>query len=58
MMKVIVEVCRAFALAASAKKTETVCMPPTRTPRTTVGVEAAGQIYKEVQSFTYLGGAP
>ena len=33
MMEVIVEVCRAFALTASAKKTETVCMPPPRTPR-------------------------
>ena len=26
MMEVIVEVCRAFALTASAKKTETMCM--------------------------------
>ena len=32
-------------------------MPPPRTPRTTVRVEAAGQTYKQVQSFTYLGGA-
>ena len=32
-------------------------MPPPRTPRTMVRVEAAGQIYKQVQSFTYLGGA-
>ena len=39
MMEVIVEVYRAFAPTASAKKT------------------AAGQIYKQVQSFTYLGGA-
>ena len=57
MMEVIVEVCRAFALTVSAKKTETMCMPPPRTPRTMVRVEAAGQIYKQVQSFTYLGGA-
>ena len=56
-MKVIVEVCRAFMLTAPAKKTETMCMPPPRTPRTMVRVEAAGQIYKQVQSFTYLGGA-
>ena len=28
MMEVIVEVCRAFALTVSAKKTETICMPP------------------------------
>ena len=57
MMEVIVEVCRAFALTVSAKKTEIMFMPPLRTPRTIVRVEAAGQIYKQVQSFTYLGGA-
>ena len=57
IVEVIVEVCRAFALAVSAKKTETMCMPPQRTPRTMVRIEAAGQIYKQVQSFTYLGGA-
>ena len=57
MMQVIVEVCRAFALTVSAKKTETMCMPPPRTPRTMVRIEAAGRIYKQVQSFTYLGGA-
>ena len=49
IMEVIVEVCRAFALTLSAKKTETMCMPPPRTPRTMVRVEAAGQIYKRVQ---------
>ena len=57
MMEVIVEVCRAFALTVSVKKTETMCMPPPRTPRTMVQIEAAGQTYKQVQSFTYLGGA-
>ena len=57
MMEVIVEVCRAFALTVSAKKMETMCMPPPRTPRTMVRIEAAGQTYKQVQSFTYLGGA-
>ena len=57
MMEVMVEVCRAFALTVSAKKTETMCMPPPRTPRTMVRIEAVGQIYKQVQSFTYLGGA-
>ena len=31
-------------------------MPPPRTPRTMVRIDAAGQIYKQVQSFTYLGG--
>ena len=57
MMEVIAEVCRAFPLTVSAKKTETMCMPPPRTPRTMVRVEAAGKIYKQVQSFTYLGRA-
>ena len=57
MMEVIVEVCRAFALTVSAKKTETMCMPPPRTPRTMVRIVAAGQIYKQVQCFTYVGGA-
>ena len=56
IMEVIVEVCRAFALTVSAKKIETMCMPPPRTPRIMVRVETAGQIYKQVQSFTYLGG--
>ena len=56
-MEVIVEVCRAFAFNVSAKKTNTMCMPPPRKPRTMVRIEAAGQIYKQVQSFTYLGGA-
>ena len=57
MMEVIKEVCRAFALTVSVKKTETICMPPPRTLRTMMRVEAAGQTYKQVQSFTYLGGA-
>ena len=57
MMEVIVEVCRAFAVTVSAKKTETMCMPPPRTQRTMVQIEAAGQTYKQVQSFTYLEGA-
>ena len=57
MIELIVEVCVAFALTVSAKKTETMCMPPWRTPRTMGQVEAAGQTYKQVESFTYLGGA-
>ena len=57
MMEVIVEVCRAFALTVSAKTTEIMCMPPPRTPRTMTRVEASGQTYKQVQSFTDLGGA-
>ena len=57
IMEVIVEVCRAFALTVSAKKIETMCIPPPRTPRTIVRIKAAGQIFKQVQSFTYVGGA-
>ena len=53
MMEVIIEVCRAFALTVPAKTTETMCMYPPRTPRTMVQVEAAGQTYEQVQSFTY-----
>ena len=56
MMEVIVDICRAFTLTVSAKKTETMCMPLPRTPQTMVRVEAAGQIFRQVQSFTYLGG--
>ena len=57
MMEFIVEVCRAFAPTVSAKKTEAMCTPPTRKPRMMVLVKTAGQIHKQVQSFTCLGGA-
>ena len=57
MMEVILDVCRAFVLTVSVEKAETMCMPPPRTPRTMVRIKAAGQIYKQVQSFTYPGGA-
>ena len=57
MMEIVVEVCRAFAPTVSATKTETTCMPPPSKPWMVVRVEAAGQIYKLVQSFIYLGGA-
>ena len=57
MMEVIVEVCRVFAVTVSAKKTETMCMPLPCEPGTMVRVEAAGQTYKQVPSFTYLRGA-
>ena len=55
MMEVIAEVCRAFALTVSAEKTETRGMPPPRTPRTMVQVEAVRQTYKQVQTFICLG---
>ena len=56
-MEVIVEVCRVFALTVSAKKRETMYMPSPRTPQTMVRIEAAGKIYKQMRSFTYLGSA-
>ena len=46
MLEVILEVCQALALTVSAKKTDVMCIPPPRTPRTMVRVEAAGQTYK------------
>ena len=55
IIETLVEICRAFASTVSAEKTETMCMPPARTPRTMVRVEAAGQTYKHVQYFAYLG---
>ena len=48
MVEVIVEVCRAFTLTVSVKTTEIGCIPPPRTSRTVVRVEAAVQIYKQV----------
>ena len=53
MMEVFVEVCRGFVPTVSEKKTETMCMPLSRTM---MRVDAAGQSYKNVQPFTYLGG--
>ena len=50
MIEFIVEVYRAFALAALATKTDAKCMPPPRTLQTMVRVEAARQTYKQVQS--------
>ena len=47
-MEAIVEVRRAFVLIVTVKKTETMCMPPPRTPRIMVRVDATGRIYKEV----------
>ena len=57
MMEVIVKVCRALAFTVSARKADTMCVPPPRKPRMVMRVEAAGQTYKQVQSFTYLRGA-
>ena len=56
-MEIIVEVCRAFALTALVKNRKTMFVPSPRKTWTVVQVEAARQIYKQVQCFTYLGGA-
>ena len=55
-MEVILEVCQPFAFTVPAKKTETTRMSPPCKPRTMMRVEAAGQIYEQVQFFTYLEG--
>ena len=47
MMEVIVEVCRAFALIVSGKKTETMCILPPRTPQTTVRSKQPGKSTNE-----------
>ena len=52
IMEIIVEICRVFALTVSARKTEIMCMFPPRKLRTMLRVKVAGQIYKQVQSFT------
>ena len=47
MIKIVVKVCRAFALTVSAKKAD-MCIPSPHTPRTMVRVEATDQKYKQV----------
>ena len=56
IMGLIAEVYGAFALTVSAKKTDIISMPPPRSTRMMVQVEAVGQMYKQVQSSTYLRG--
>ena len=51
------DVCIIWRLPQGLAKTETMCKPPPRTPRTIGRVEAAAQIYKQVTSSTYLGNA-
>ena len=53
MIKVIVELSLlAVALTVSVKRIYIMCMPPPRTTLTMMRVEATGQTYKQVQSFT------
>ena len=66
MMSVVVQVCGAFGLMVSEKKTETLLMrapaklplkgePPAPPPPPLV-IKAAGQTYKQTRQFRYLGG--
>ena len=43
IIKVIVKVCRAFALTVAVKKIETMCIPPSRTPWTMVQAKRSGK---------------
>ena len=52
MIEVIVQIFLSFALNVPMNKTETMCMPQSRTSWTMVRVEAAGQIFKRVHLFT------
>ena len=55
MMMAIVEVCAAFGLIVSEKKTVTMHMRPPTMKAEAVAVEAAGQRYSQVDTFVYLG---
>ena len=55
MMTAIVEVCAAFGLIVSEKKTVTMHMHPPTMKVEAVAVEAAGQRYSQVDTFVYLG---
>ena len=55
MMTAIVEVCAAFGLIVSEKKTVTMHMRPPTMKAEAVAVEAAGQRYSQVGTFVYLG---
>ena len=54
-MTAIVEVCAAFGLIVSEKKTVTMHMRPATMKAEAVAVEAAGQRYSQVDTFVYLG---
>ena len=56
-MAVIVEVCGAFGLTVSEKKTETMQMSIPHGPVMPITINAAGQHYRQTASFIYLGGA-
>ena len=55
MMTIVVDVCAAFGLTVSERKTEVMCVPPPNQQAPSVAIEAAGQRYRQVNSFVYLG---
>jgi hypothetical protein len=57
MMEVFVSTCTRFGLSVSEKKTETMQTCAKGGEKTELKVQAAGQSYKEVDCFIYLGGA-
>ena len=57
-MGVIVVVCAAFGLTVSEAKTKIMCLRTKGMPESTVtfSVEAAGQVYNQMNKFVYFGG--
>ena len=55
-MAVFVEVFGTLSLTISENKTETTCMPIPCAPATKIVFNATGQQYRQLTSFTYLGG--
>ena len=56
MMVVFVSTCTRFGLSVSEKKTETMQTRTKHGEKVELEIQAGGQTYKEVDSFTYLGG--
>ena len=56
MMAVFVEVFGTFSLTISESKADPMRMPIPRAPATKIVFNATGQQYRQITSFTYLGG--
>ena len=56
MMTVIMAACAAFGLTVSEAKTEIMCLQTKGGGHVPFTVTAAGQVYKQVVEFVYLGG--
>ena len=57
MMTVIVTACAAFGLTVSEAKTEIMCLQTKGGGHLSFTISAAGQVYKQMVEFAYLGGA-